>query len=207
MNLPHIFDDIIHFLIFFIQEIGYIGVFVGMFIESTPFPLPSEVIMIPVGIAAAYNLSEMNVVAVVIIGVLGNLCGAIFAYMIAVSFGRKSLIKLGKYFFVSEKVINKMEKFFADHGAISIFVSRLLPGFRHLISFAAGTARMNMGLFSIYTIIGSSFWTSTLVILGYVIGMNEELIKQYLNLIVLCCVIFCTLIVSIYWLYHKRKSR
>jgi membrane protein DedA with SNARE-associated domain len=204
MNLAHIFDNIINFLVLFIQKVGYLGVFIGMFIESTPFPLPSEVIMIPVGIAAAHQSGNMNVFLVILVGVLGNLFGAIFSYMVAASFGRAVLIKIGKYFFVSEKVINKMENFFYHHGAISIFVSRLLPGFRHLISFAAGTARMNFSLFCCYTALGSAFWTSTLVTLGYFIGKNQELIKQYLNFIVIFCIIFSGLIILFYSLYREK---
>ena len=207
MNLPHIFDSIISFLVTFIQDIGYLGIFIGMFIESTPFPLPSEVIMIPVGIATAHKLSDMNVFLVIIAGVLGNLSGAIFSYMVAASFGRKFLIKIGKYLFISEKVINKMEKFFFSHGTISIFVSRLLPGFRHLISFAAGTAKMNFKLFCFYTTLGSAFWTSILVLLGYLIGKNQQLIKQYLDLIILFCIIFCALVVAFYCLYHAAFKR
>ena len=174
--------------------------------EAPLFPLPSEVIMIPVGIAAAHQSSDMNVFLVILVGVLGNLFGAIFSYMVAASFGRKVLIKIGKYFFVSEKVINKMEKFFYDHGTISIFVSRLLPGFRHLISFAAGTAKMNFSLFCFYTTLGSAFWTSTLVTLGYFIGKNQELIKQYLNFIVIFCIILCGLIILFYSLFRKNRN-
>jgi membrane protein DedA with SNARE-associated domain len=207
MNLSHIFDGIINFLVIFIQKVGYLGVFIGMFIESTPFPLPSEVIMIPVGIAASHQSSDMNVFLVILIGVLGNLFGAIFSYMVAASFGRAVLIKIGKYFFISEKVINKMENFFYHHGTISIFVSRLLPGFRHLISFAAGTAKMNFSLFCFYTTLGSAFWTSTLVTLGYFIGKNQELIKQYLNFIVIFCIIFSGLIILFYSLYHEKIKK
>jgi membrane protein DedA with SNARE-associated domain len=206
MNLAQIFDNIINFLILFIQKVGYLGVFIGMFIESTPFPLPSEVIMIPVGIAAAHQSSNMNIFLVILIGVLGNLFGAIFSYMVAASFGRKVLIKIGKYFFISEKVINKMENFFYHHGTISIFVSRLLPGFRHLISFAAGTAKMNFNLFCFYTTLGSTLWTSILVTLGYFIGKNQELIKQYLNFIVIFCIILCGLIILFYSLYRKKRE-
>ncbi len=206
MNLSHIFDNVINFLVIFIQKIGYLGVFMGMFIESTPFPLPSEVIMIPVGIAAAHQSSDMNVILVIIFGVLGNLFGAIFSYMVAASFGRAMLIKIGKYFFISEKIINKMENFFYHHGTISIFVSRLLPGFRHLISFAAGTAKMNFSLFCFYTTIGSALWTSILVTLGYYIGKNQELIKQYLNFIVTFCIILCGLIILVYAIYKKNRK-
>ncbi len=206
MNLSHIFDNVINFLVIFIQKIGYLGVFMGMFIESTPFPLPSEVIMIPVGIAAAHQSSDMNVILVIIFGVLGNLFGAIFSYMVAASFGRAMLIKIGKYFFISEKIINKMENFFYHHGTISIFVSRLLPGFRHLISFAAVTAQMNFSLFCFYTTIGSALWTSILVTLGYYIGKNQELIKQYLNFIVTFCIILCGLIILVYAIYKKNRK-
>jgi membrane protein DedA with SNARE-associated domain len=204
MNLSALFDSAVSFLVIFIQKVGYFGIFIGMFIESTPFPLPSEVIMIPVGIALAHNLNTMNIIWVIIFGVLGNLCGAMFSYLIAASFGRVVLLRIGKYIFISEKIVVKMEQFFFKHGTISIFIGRLLPGFRHFISLAAGISKMRFDLFCIYTTLGSIFWTSALVALGYFIGKNQELIKQYLNIIILCCIVFSAIIVFIYWLYHKK---
>lgn len=203
MNLSQIFDPIINLLVNFIEQIGYLGIFIGMFLESTMFPMPSELIMIPAGMSAAYG--KMNIYLIIFYGTLGNILGAVFSYYLANHLGRPILFKIGKYFFVREKTIIKIEEFFKNHGSISVFIGRLLPGFRHFISLPAGVAKMNIKLFCFYTATGSALWNSILTILGFIIGGNKDLIKEYLHLIILACVIFCVVLVIFYiWL---KKSR
>jgi membrane protein DedA with SNARE-associated domain len=184
-------------------DIGYLGIFLGMFIESTIIPLPSELIMIPAGIACAKNL--MNIYLVISFGIAGNVLGAIFSYYLASSIGRSFLFKAGKYFFIKPSTIIKIEKFFNNYGPISIFFARLLPGFRHFISIPAGIARMDMKLFFIYTFLGSSIWTIILALAGYFIGENHQLIGQYLKEIIK--IIFGIIaIILIYYYFFKNKK-
>jgi len=204
MDLHAIFDSLVSSLIIFIGEIGYIGIFIGMFLESTPFPLPSELIMIPAGIAASHGV--MNIYLAIIFGVLGNVAGAIFSYFIAASVGRAILFKVGKYFFLKPPAIIKIENFFNSHGAISIFIGRIIPGVRHLIALPAGVAKMNFSLFCFYTFFGSAIWSTTLTVLGYFIGKNQDLIKQYLHLLVIGAVVFCVVLIAIYVVIHKRRK-
>ena len=138
-------DYTIQILVSFIHQIGYFGIFVGMFLESTLVPLPSELIMIPAGIAAAQG--TMNIYVAVLVGIIGNVAGAVFTYYLAASIGRNILLKIGKYFFVKESTIEKIEIFFQNHGPISVFIGRLLPGFRHFISIPAGVAKMDLKSF------------------------------------------------------------
>ncbi len=190
------------FLIEIINQIGYFGIFLGMFLESTLVPIPSELIMIPAGMAASKGL--MNIYAVTIVGILGNVAGAVFSYYLALSIGRKLLLKLGKYFFVKEQTIIKIEKFFEKHGPISVFIGRLLPGFRHFISLPAGIAKMDLKAFYFYTSTGSTIWTSILAALGFFIGENQDLITKNLHNIILSCVICSAVILALYFI-KKRK--
>ena len=198
-----LFDSTIHFLLNFINQIGYIGIFIGMFLESTLIPIPSELIMIPAGIAAQQG--SMNIYIIVLAGVLGNVLGAIFSYYLAASIGHPILLRIGKYFLVKPKTIIKIEEFFKNHGPISVFIGRLLPGFRHFISLPAGIAKMDIKTFSYYTTLGSSIWTSILAGLGYFIGENQEVIKDNLQGIVLVCVTICVGIVVVYIFFKKRN--
>ncbi|MBM5782772.1 MAG: DedA family protein [Pelagibacterales bacterium] len=196
-------DQTINLLVNFIDQIGYLGIFIGMFLESTMFPLPSEAIMIPAGMSAAYG--KMNLYLVIFYGVLGNVAGAIFSYYLADHLGRPVLFKIGKYFFVKPESIVKIEKFFKNHGNISVFIGRLIPGLRHFISLPAGVAKMDMKLFCFYTTIGSAIWTSILTILGFLIGTNKDLIKKYLHLVIIASIAICSLIIAIY-AFLKRKN-
>lgn len=194
-------SEITNFLIEFISQIGYLGIFIGMFLESTLVPIPSEIVMIPAGMASSKGL--MNFYIVLIVGILGNVLGAGFSYYLAKLVGRKIILKIGKYFFIKEQTIIKIEKFFQTHGSISVFIGRLLPGFRHFISLPAGIANMNIKVFYFYTILGSTIWTSILTIFGFLIGENEDLIHQYLNDIIFATLLICLVLVIIY--YKKSK--
>ena len=195
---------LITFLTNFINEIGYFGIFVGMFLESTLVPLPSELVMIPAGLAVSSG--EMNIYIALFVGVLGNVVGAVFSYYLAASIGRTILFRIGKYFFVKAETIIKIEKFFENHGPISIFIGRLLPGFRHFISLPAGVARMDMKLFFIYTTLGSTIWNSILIAVGFFIGNNHKLIAENLYVISLGLLGFCIAILLGYiFLKPTRK--
>lgn len=197
-------DSIIQLLTNFINQIGYFGIFIGMFLESTLVPIPSELIMIPAGIAASQG--TMNFYIALTVGIIGNIAGAVFMYYLAASIGRKILLKIGKYFFVKEATVQKIEIFFQKHGPISVFIGRLLPGFRHFISIPAGVAKMNLKSFYIYTSAGSTIWTTVLAALGFFIGENQDLIAENLHKIILACAIFCALALSLYVVIRKKTT-
>jgi membrane protein DedA with SNARE-associated domain len=191
--------EIVDFIVQTVGSLGYIGIFIMMFLESSFFPFPSEVVMVPAGYLAFKG--EMSMSIAIICGVLGSLSGALFNYYLAVRFGRKFLIKYGKYFFINEETINKMEKFFKDHGHISTFSGRLIPAVRQYISFPAGLAKMNIFLFSLYTSLGAAVWVIILVLVGYFIGDNQLLIKEYLRYIVIALLIILSIVA---YLYYKK---
>ena len=196
--------DIVNFIVDTVGALGYAGIFIMMFLESSFFPFPSEVVMIPAGYLAYKG--EMNIYIVLIMGILGSLAGALFNYYLAIKLGRKFLVKYGKYFFVKEETILKMENFFKDHGHISTFSGRLIPAVRQYISFPAGLAKMNLLTFSIYTSLGAGIWVLILTLLGYFIGGNEELIKEYTRIIVVG--ILVSLAILGYFYFRKvKKSR
>lgn len=187
-----------------IGEWGYWGIFILMFIESTFFPFPSEVIMVPAGYLAQKN--EMNLYMVIVSGILGSVAGALFNYFFALKVGRGFLLRYGKYIFIKPDTLKKLEQFFKRHGELSTFNGRLIPGIRQLISLPAGLARMNIVKFSFYTALGAGIWVIVLVALGYVLGSNEALISGYLTsatLIALICVVLITLF---YIVRNKRRK-
>jgi membrane protein DedA with SNARE-associated domain len=202
--MSHLLHSVTEFLISFINQIGYLGIFIGMFLESTLVPLPSELIMIPAGMSASQG--GMNIYIATIVGILGNIFGAIFSYYLAASIGRTILFRIGKYFFVKPATIIKIEEFFKNHGPISVFIGRLLPGFRHFISLPAGIAKMDLKLFFIYTASGSIIWTSVLSTLGFFIGENQQLIEKHLHEIIVTCLIFCTAIIAIYIFFKPARK-
>ena len=116
------------------------------------------------------------------------------------------LFYVGKYFFIKEETLNKLDTFFAKHGEISTFTGRLIPGIRQLISLPAGLARMNIAKFSFFTAVGAGIWIIVLVALGYVVGSNETLISQYLKSATFIALICVVLIVIFYVVRNKRRK-
>ncbi len=184
-------QSIVDFLLNTIGGMGYFGIFSLMFLESSFFPFPSEVVMIPAGYLAYKG--EMNMVLVLLFGVLGSLAGAWFNYWLALRFGRGLVLKI-----VSKEKLNSLEKFFENHGHISTFTGRLIPGLRQYISFPAGLAKMDGFKFSIYTALGAFIWMVVLSFLGYFLGENQALIHKYLKEITLFVLFIVGIIIFIY---------
>ncbi len=105
------------------------------------------------------------------------------------------------------ETLNKMEEFFKAHGAVSTFSGRLIPGVRQLISIPAGLSKMSFGLFSFYTFLGAGLWSGALVFLGYFMGENEALIKEYLHELVWIALGLVLCIALVYTYFHKRSQK
>ncbi len=191
-------NEIVNFLVNTIGQMGYVGIFALMFLESSFFPFPSEVVMIPAGYLAYQG--EMSLSLVLVFGILGSLAGAWFNYLLASKFGRKFLDKI-----MSHEKVEKLEVFFENHGHISTFTGRLIPGIRQYISFPAGLAKMNALKFSIYTTLGAGIWASILTFLGYFLGANTELIHQYLKEITIATLVLVIVLIAIYVKVKRKK--
>ncbi|MBU0631982.1 DedA family protein [bacterium] len=182
---------------------GYLGVFLLMAVESSFVPFPSEIILIPAGVLIAD--AKMNLYAVFAVSILGSLFGALINYYLAMFVGRKFLDRYGKYFFISQNSLEKMDNFFDNHGHISTFTGRLIPGIRQLISIPAGLSKMNLKIFLIYTGAGAGVWSVILIALGYFIGKNQELIHVYLKEITIATILAVILLIVGYVFYKKSK--
>ncbi|MFK5880870.1 MAG: DedA family protein [Sulfurospirillum sp.] len=191
--------EVVDFLVNTIGQMGYIGIFALMFLESSFFPFPSEVVMIPAGYLAYQG--DMSLTLVLIFGILGSLAGAWFNYLLASRFGRRFLSKI-----MSDEKVEKLEGFFENHGHISTFTGRLIPGIRQYISFPAGLARMNALKFSVYTTLGAGIWASILTFLGYFLGANQELIHKYLREITIATIVLVIIIIAIYVKIKRKRA-
>lgn len=198
-------EHIVQAIVDAVAQFGYLGIFLMMFLESTFFPIPSELVMIPAGYLAYKG--EMSFWILQILGIAGSIGGALFNYYFAKKVGRGFIIRFKKYLLIDEKALVKLEDFFKNHGHISTFTGRLIPVARHLISLPAGLARMDLKLFIFYTGAGSAIWVFVLISVGYFIGHNEALIKQYMHLITICLGVAITMMVTAYICWHRSRRR
>ncbi|MDT8337866.1 MAG: DedA family protein [Sulfurimonas sp.] len=190
-------------LVELIFEWGYLGIFLLMTVESSFVPFPSEIVLIPAGYLASKG--DMSISMIMISALGGSMAGAYINYFLALLLGRKILRRYGKYFFIKEDALVKMDTYFKKHGHISTFIGRLVPGIRQLISIPAGLSRMNLAVFSTYTALGAGIWALILVMLGYFIGENQELIDSYLKQITIAVLMVLVLLASWYIYYQKTK--
>eukprot|EP01029_Cantina_marsupialis_P012043 TRINITY_DN26607_c1_g1_i4.p1 TRINITY_DN26607_c1_g1~~TRINITY_DN26607_c1_g1_i4.p1 ORF type:complete len:213 (+),score=17.86 TRINITY_DN26607_c1_g1_i4:128-766(+) len=196
--------EIVDYIVQIVGDLGYVGIFIMMFLESSFFPFPSEIVMVPAGYLAYKG--EMNLFIAIASGILGSLAGALFNYYLARKYGRKFLGKYGKYVLVKEETLEKMESFFAKHGHISTFSGRLIPAVRQYISLPAGLAKMNLLKFSIYTSLGAGIWVLILALLGYFIGSNQDLIHEYLRIIIVTVLVLLAILI-LFYIRIKMKKR
>src|SRR5258705_5996959 len=156
------------FIVATISALGYSGVVLLMAIESACIPLPSEIIMPFSGYLVSKG--EMNLWGVGIAGAVGCVLGSMVAYWVGMYGGRPFIEKYGRYVLLSRHDLNIADRWFAKHGEIIVFVSRLLPAIRTFIAFPAGVARMNLTRFIIYTFAGSLSWCLALAYVGPKLG-------------------------------------
>lgn len=197
--------DFINFIVNLVDSWGYWGIFFMMFLESSFFPFPSEVAMIPAGYLAGQG--KMSVILAWIAGTGGSLAGAAFNYYLCYFFGRSLIEKYGKYAGITDEKMAKFEAFFNKHGEISTFNCRLIPGIRQYISLPAGLAKMRFGKFALYTTLGAGIWVAILIALGYYLGENEAFLKEQLHIIVIGLVFLTAISFVIYFWYQKKKNR
>ena len=160
-----------------LQSGGYSLVAFMMAIESSLFPLPSEIVIPPAAHLACTGQIPLTLWGIVLAGTIGSWIGATGMYWASRLAGRPLLVRFGKYVFISAEKIEGAERWAAHYGAMGIFVSRLLPVVRHLIGIPAGIVRMNYWVFSIYTLLGSAIWCAVLCWLGVKMGQDESLMK------------------------------
>ena len=150
---------------------GYPAVFWLMALESTIFPIPSEVVVPPAAIVAASQPGAgMSLTGVVIAGTLGSWFGSAIMYIAARWAGRPLILRYGKYFLIPPDKLERAEIFMRRYEAGGIFFARLLPVIRHLISIPAGIIRMGFIKFSILTLTGAALWCAVLAWLGGRVG-------------------------------------
>lgn len=163
--------DFIQLFLEFAKDLDYWRIFILMAIESSFFPVPSEVVVIPAAIASTQG--TINFWGVIASAAIGTWAGSALTYVLALRIGRPLIMRWGKYIMMPAEKLERAEIFLARYEKGAIFFSRLLPVVRHLISIPAGLVRMNFLAFSTITFIGSFLWCWVLAWYGQRMGMNN----------------------------------
>jgi membrane protein DedA with SNARE-associated domain len=165
-----------------ITVLGYPGVFLSVFIESFFAPIPSEIILPFSGFVASNG--DMNIYLVILVATVAAYLGSLPFYFIG-KWGEKPLLKFleryGKYLFIAQDDVDKVFGLFDKYGKGVVFVGRVIPIVRTLISFPAGVAKMPFILFTVYTLLGSLIWNILLSYTGFVLGDNWSVVGEWVS--------------------------
>jgi membrane protein DedA with SNARE-associated domain len=200
----------------FVLDWGYFGVFLMMMFESTAVPIPAEVVIPPAAYWAAQG--RFNIWLVVIAATIGSWVGSALSYWVAYKLGRPLVARYGKYVLLKPAKMEKADLWFEAYGAGGIFVARLLPGIRHLISIPAGLFRMNFKSFSAMTVLGAGLFNGALAWFGVrVLGdqpalMKDpnamiEVLKEKSHYLVGFAVVIGLLYFVMVWMQRRAKAR
>jgi len=188
-------------------SMGYVGIALLMFAENLFPPIPSELIMPLAGFTVAQG--KMDFVLAVVAGLLGTMLGALPWYYAGKLLGEDRLKSLadqyGKWITVSSRDIDKADNWFDRHGSKAVFLGRLVPGIRTIISLPAGLSEMHLVPFLIYSTIGSALWIFGLTYAGYLLGDNYDLVDEYLGPI--SKIVLATLIIGFAIWVGRRMMR
>ncbi len=206
-------ETIINYIAVFADTLWYWWIFFMMILESSFFPFPSEVAMIPAWVAVAQW--KMDFSLVLFIWTAWALVWATINYLLWYYLWWKKIEKLidkyWKYFFITNKHYLKAEKYFEKHGSITTFLARFITVIRQLISIPAWVFKMDFYKFFTYTFLWAWIWNIILILIWYYAAIAWEnwdnLIKEYKYELILSWIIFTVLVWYIYYLINKKKLK
>jgi membrane protein DedA with SNARE-associated domain len=183
--LEFIDQQVIPFFLALYDAVGYVGVAVGVGLETFVPILPSEVIVPMAGWKVAQSGADPAVVewltaqpwtfiGVMLAATIGAAAGSLAGYLIGAWGGRPLLDRYGRYVHIHPDDLDRADAWFARYGGWAVFLARFVPLLRALINYPAGVARMPIGRFLLFSIMGSIPWNLALVTAGWVLGENYE---------------------------------
>ena len=186
------------------EKLGYIGLALLTGLENVFPVIPSEVIQPLAGFLAGEG--RMNFFLALLAATIGSVVGAVVLYLLSHWFGEWRLRALvrrwGRWIGLYEADIDKADVWFNRHGAVAVMICRLIPVLRCLISIPAGLRRMPLGMFALYTAIGSIIWNTFLIGAGWTLGDNWEKVGVYVGPLsyVVVLLIFAA---GVWWIWHR----
>ena len=192
-------------------HMNYASITALMTIESSFIPFPSEVVIPPAVYVASEPTSALcatgnyplDVALIVLFGTIGAMLGAVINYLLSMWLGRPIIYKfadsrVGHLLLLSSEKVQKAENYFNEHGKVSTFIGRLIPGIRQLISIPAGLAKMHFGQFMLYTFLRAFLWNTVLALLGYIAHGQADLINQYSHELSIIILVLVGVVVAYY---------
>ncbi|GAA5008737.1 DedA family protein [Acinetobacter puyangensis] len=175
--------DLKEWVLNIMEQLGYFGIALLMFLDNIFPPIPSEIIMPSAGYTASQG--QLQLFGVIIAGSIGSILAAAVLYWIGRKIPKSVLFnwvdRYGKYLFIKSTDVSKALHWFEQYGHRIVFFGRMIPAIRSLISIPAGISGMPFGKFILYSSIGTLIWTTFLACIGFYFGENQVLMQSVLN--------------------------
>ncbi len=190
------------------EQLGYLGIALLMFLDNVIPPIPSEIIMPSAGYAASQG--QLLLSGVIIAGCIGSLTAAALLYWIGYQFNHDAIFRFtdryGKYLFIKSEDIQKSLLWFEKYGHRIVFFGRMVPAVRSLISIPAGMSRMPFWKFMFYSALGTIIWTTFLACVGFYFGENQVLMHEIFSRVGYV-IIMIVVLVLLWHCYRKLKNK
>lgn len=201
--------DLKEWVLSVMEQLGYFGIALLMFLDNIFPPIPSEIIMPSAGYTASQG--QLQLFGVIIAGSIGSILAAAVLYWIGRKIPKAVLLhwvdRYGKYLFIKSKDVSKALDWFEHYGHRIVFFGRMIPAIRSLISIPAGISGMPFGKFLLYSSVGTLIWTTFLACVGFYLGENQALMYSVLQkagfLILMVFIVYIS--VFIYRKFRKNK--
>ncbi len=199
--------NLTEWIISVMEQLGYWGIALLMFLDNVFPPIPSEIIMPSAGYSASQG--ELLLVGVIMAGCSGSLLAAALLYWIGYKFNHDAIFKFvdryGKYLFIKSADVKKSLSWFEHYGHRIVFFGRMIPAVGSLISIPAGMSHMPFWKFMFYSTLGTIIWTTFLACVGFYFGENQQLMHQIFSNV--SYVIIAIVAVIIAWIFYRRQQR
>lgn len=202
--------NLTEWIISIMEQLGYWGIALLMFLDNIFPPIPSEIIMPSAGYSASQG--QLLLVGVIIAGCIGSLFAAAILYWIGYKFNHDSIFRFvdryGKYLFIKSPDVKKSLDWFEQYGHRIVFFGRMIPAVRSLISIPAGMSHMPFWKFMFFSSLGTIIWTTFLACVGFYFGENQALMQNIFSQVsYFIIIIVIAIIIWILYRRHKRKNR
>lgn len=198
-------EQLAEYFTYIIEQLGYVGAGFLMALESMVAPVPSELVMPFVGFLVVEG--KFSWTMAILSTSLGSIIGSLASYYMGYYGGRPFVLKVGRYLLLNREHLEWTERWFAQHGSWTIFVSRFVPVVRHLISIPAGLGKMRLAPFCLYTLIGATMWNTFLLWCGYKLRQNWKLVETYSKQIDIVVAVVLVVLVVWFVIAHLCRAR
>jgi membrane protein DedA with SNARE-associated domain len=187
---------------------GYGGIFGLMVLEASSLPIPSEIVLPFAGFLISQPMSSLNFYVTIIVATTAAMIGSLIDYYI----GWKGVEALMKYRLLGRAILNEDQikiaaRWFTKYGSVMVFVARLIPGFRTIISFPAGAVKMPLAKFLAYTLAGCLVWNTLLIYVGFYLGTNWTEVASVSHYLIIATIAVLVAAAAVYLVIRHQKRK